>query len=81
MTIDPDDPDFLDLLDEAFIRTCGHCGRQTPPRWSESSSLEEARRRGWRRVAASDRPGARRMDLCGRCASDAGYGPPMARWG
>lgn len=78
MTTDPDD---LDFFDEAFIRTCGHCGRQTPPRWSESSCLEEARRRGWRRVAAADHPGANRMDLCGECASEAGYGPPMARWG
>lgn len=67
--------------EEVFIRTCGRCGRQTAPRWSESSSLEEARRAGWRRVAASDRPGAHRLDLCGTCAHDAGYGPPLARWG
>ena len=66
--------------DEAFVRTCGRCGAQTAPRWSESSSLEEARRLGWRRVAASERPGARRMDLCGECALGAGYGPPMAGW-
>jgi hypothetical protein len=67
--------------DEPYIRTCGRCGRQTSPRWSESSSLEEARRLGWRRVATSDRPGANRLDLCGECADDAGFGPPMARWG
>ena len=42
---------------------------------------EEARRYGWRRVAASDRPGASRMDLCGHCAAEAGLGPPLARWG
>jgi hypothetical protein len=66
---------------DAYIRTCGRCGRQTAPRWSESSSLEEARRLGWRRVAASDRPGAHRLDLCGGCANDAGYGPPLAGWG
>jgi hypothetical protein len=67
--------------DEPYIRTCGRCGRQTSPRWSESSCLEEARRLGWRRVATSDRPGANRLDLCGDCADDAGFGPPMARWG
>jgi len=67
--------------EDAFIRTCGRCGRQTAPRWSESSSLEEARRHGWRRVADSDRPGARRLDLCGACAVDAGYGAPIARRG
>ena len=67
--------------DEAFFRTCGQCGVRTSPCWSESACLEEARRYGWRRVAASDRPGARRMDLCGNCAADAGFGPPMARWG
>ncbi len=87
MEFDPDDLTsdelaFDDLYDdEAFFRTCGRCGARTTPRWSESASLEEARRYGWRRVAASDRPGARRMDLCGRCADEAGFGPPMARWG
>jgi hypothetical protein len=70
-----DDPE-----DGWFIRTCGHCGTRTEPRWSESSSLEEARRWGWRRVAVSDRPGAQRLDLCGRCAVEAGYGAPMAKW-
>ncbi len=75
------DPDFEDLYEEgAFFRTCGQCGTRTSPRWSESQCLEEARRYGWRRVAASDRPGARRMDLCGRCAHEAGLGPPLARW-
>ncbi|MGO9029061.1 MAG: hypothetical protein ACLQOZ_10600 [Acidimicrobiales bacterium] len=69
------------IEDEAFIRTCGRCGRRTAPRWSESSSLEEARRHGWRRVASSDRPGAHRLDLCGDCAAEAGYGSPIARHG
>jgi hypothetical protein len=82
---DPDDPSFFDDADfyddDVFIRTCGRCGNRTSPQWSESASLEEARRYGWRRVAASDRPGSRRMDLCGRCAADAGYGAPLARWG
>jgi hypothetical protein len=74
--------DLDDLYgDDVFYRTCGKCGNRTSPRWSESACLEEARRYGWRRVAASDRPGARRMDLCGACADDAGLGPPMARWG
>ncbi len=63
---------------ETFFRTCGRCGARTTPQWSESACLEEARRYGWRRVAASDRPGARRMDLCGSCAAEAGYGPPLA---
>jgi hypothetical protein len=77
------DPDRFDerLEDELYIRTCGRCGRQTAPRWSESSCLEEARRHGWRRVASSDRPGAHRLDLCGHCASEAGYGAPIARHG
>jgi hypothetical protein len=86
---DPDDPTFFDDEeevdfyedDDVFIRTCGRCGTRTSPQWSESASLEEARRYGWRRVAASDRPGSRRLDLCGRCAADAGYGAPLARWG
>ena len=88
MEFDPDELDIDDLYDEdglygddAFFRTCGRCGARTSPRWSESACLEEARRYGWRRVAASDRPGARRMDLCGACAADAGFGPPLARWG
>jgi hypothetical protein len=81
-----EDDDFLDGLislddDEIYFRTCGQCGTRTAPRWSESACLEEARRYGWRRVAASDRPGARRMDLCGACAREAGLGPPLARWG
>ncbi|HEV3132446.1 MAG TPA: hypothetical protein VGY51_10830 [Acidimicrobiales bacterium] len=77
-----DDLRFDDLYDdEAFFRTCGKCGTRTTPRWSESACLEEARRYGWRRVAASDRPGASRMDLCGHCAAEAGLGPPLARWG
>ncbi len=78
-----DELDQLDRFDDdqAFFRTCGRCGAQTSPRWSESASLEEARRYGWRRVAASDRPGARRMDLCGACAREAGLGPPLAGWG
>jgi hypothetical protein len=67
--------------DEVFFRTCGKCGARTTPRWSESACLEEARRYGWRRVAASDRPGAHRLDLCGVCAVEAGFGPPLARWG
>lgn len=67
--------------DEAFVRTCGRCGARTTPRWSESACLEEARRWGWRRVAASDRPGARRMDICGSCAGEAGLGPPLAHRG
>lgn len=66
--------------ERTFFRTCGRCGARTSPRWSESACLEEARRYGWRRVAASDRPGARRLDLCGTCAAEAGYGPPLARW-
>ncbi len=74
--------DLRDLYDgEVYFRTCGRCGARTAPRWSESACLEEARRYGWRRVAASDRPGARRMDLCGPCADDEGLGPPLARWG
>jgi hypothetical protein len=75
-----DDPYGFDDED-VFFRTCGKCGARTSPRWSESACLEEARRYGWRRVAASDRPGARRLDLCGVCAVEAGFGPPMARWG
>jgi hypothetical protein len=80
------DDDFwfdFDDDDEAhgYVRTCGRCGARTPPRRSEPASLEEARRLGWRRVAADDRPGARRLDLCGRCAADAGLGGPLARWG
>ncbi len=71
-----DDPEL-----EGYVRTCGRCGARTAPRRTESGSLEEARRLGWRRVAADDRPGARRMDLCGRCAADAGLGGPLARWG
>ncbi len=63
------------------FRICGRCGARTTPRRSESSCLEEARRYGWRRVAATDRPGARRIDLCGLCAAEAGYGPPLAQWG
>ena len=39
--------------EELFFRTCGRCGSRTSPRWSESACLEEARRYGWRRVAAS----------------------------
>jgi hypothetical protein len=70
-----------DLYDDAFYRTCGRCGTRTPPRWSESACLEEARRYGWRRVAASDRPGSSMMDLCGSCAADAGVGPPLAQFG
>ena len=82
MDDDPHDLYFDDLYDEeAFFRTCGRCGARTAPRWSESASLEEARRYGWRRVAASDRPGARRMDLCGACADADGIGPPLARFG
>src|SRR3984957_16874547 len=87
MEFDPDDLDADDLIfddlynDEAFFRTCGKCGARTTPRWSESASLEEARRYGWRRVAASDRPGARPVDLCGRCAGEAGVGAPRARRG
>ena len=77
------DADFDDdqYPEEVFIRTCGRCGRQTAPRWSESSSLEEARRHGWRRIADSDRPGARRLDVCGQCAGDAGLGGPIAHRG
>ena len=82
---DPEELSLDDLRDlyegEVYFRTCGRCGARTPPRWSESASLEEARRYGWRRVAASDRPGARRMDICGACADEAGLGPPLARWG
>ena len=82
MDYDPDELALDDLRDEdVYFRTCGKCGARTAPRWSESACLEEARRYGWRRVAASDRPGARRMDLCGACADDAGIGPPMARFG
>jgi hypothetical protein len=82
MDYDPDELNFdARYDDEMFFRTCGACGARTSPRWSESACLEEARAYGWRRVAASDRPGARRMDLCGSCAADAGYGPPIARWG
>jgi len=83
MDYDPDEFSFEDMYDDDDVhyRTCGRCGARTQPRWSESACLEEARRYGWRRVAASDRPGARRMDLCGRCADDAGIGPPMARFG
>lgn len=78
-----DDFSFEDLYDteDVHFRTCGRCGSRTQPRWSESACLEEARRYGWRRVAASDRPGARRMDLCGVCAAEAGLGPPLARFG
>ncbi len=76
-TFDPDD-NIFSSEEGAFIRTCGRCGAQTSPQWSESASLEEARRYGWRRVAASDRPGSRRMDLCGCCAADAGYRAPLA---
>src|SRR5580658_1211830 len=48
--------DLRDLYDgEVYFRTCGKCGARTSPRWSESACLEEARRYGWRRVAASDR--------------------------
>ncbi len=65
----------------AFYRTCGRCGTRTTPRRSESACLEEARRYGWRRVAASDRPGSRRMDLCGSCAAETGVGPPLAQFG
>jgi len=68
------------FVEEEYIRTCGRCGETTEPAWSESSSLEQARRMGWRRVAASDRPGARRMDLCGACARAAGLGAPLAQW-
>jgi hypothetical protein len=82
---DPEDLSLDDLRDlyegEVYFRTCGRCGARTPPRWSESASLEEARRYGWRRVAASGRPGARRMDICGTCADDAGLGPPLAQRG
>src|SRR5450631_2813113 len=83
MDYDTDDFSFEDLYDadDVYYRTCGKCGARTQPRWSESACLEEARRYGWRRVAASDRPGARRMDLCGVCADDAGLGPPLARFG
>lgn len=88
MEFDADDlnlDEFDDLYefddDEVFFRTCGKCGARTTPRWSESACLEEARRYGWRRVAASDRPGAHRLDLCGVCAVEAGFGPPLARWG
>ncbi len=82
MDDEPDELDVDELFDgDIFFRTCGNCGARTSPRWSESSCLEEARRYGWRRVAASDRPGARRMDLCGSCATEAGLGPPLARWG
>jgi len=81
MEYDPDDLSFDDLCaEQAYVRTCGSCGARTVPRWSESASLEEARRYGWRRVAASERPGARRLDLCGLCAQEAGFGPPLARW-
>ena len=75
------DDALIDFDDEVYFRTCGRCGARTSPRWSESACLEEARRYGWRRVAASDRPGARRMDLCGTCAREAGLGPPLANWG
>src|SRR5450755_3258339 len=82
MEYEPDELDINDRYDdEVFFRTCGKCGARTAPRWSESACLEEARRYGWRRVAASDRPGARRLDLCGVCAEEAGFGPPLARWG
>jgi hypothetical protein len=83
MEFDPDQLSADDQYDDedAFFRTCGKCGTRTSPRWSESACLEEARRYGWRRVAASDRPGAHRMDLCGVCAEQAGFGPPLARWG
>jgi len=58
MDYDPDDFSFEDLYDadDVYYRTCGKCGARTQPRWSESACLEEARRYGWRRVAASDRP-------------------------
>ena len=79
---DLDEPDFEDLYeDELYFRICGKCGARTAPSWSESACLQQARNYGWRRVAASDRPGARRMDLCGLCADEAGFGPPLARWG
>ena len=83
MDYEPDELHMDDLYDDddVYFRTCGKCGTRTSPHWSESRCLEEARRYGWRRVAASDRPGARRMDLCGACASDAGLGPPLASWG
>jgi hypothetical protein len=83
MDYDTDDFSFEDMYDadDVHFRTCGKCGVRTQPRWSESACLEEARRYGWRRVAASDRPGARRMDLCGVCADEAGLGPPLARFG
>jgi hypothetical protein len=88
MEFDPDEFDIDDLYDDTdlygadtYFRTCGRCGARTSPRWSESACLVEARRYGWRRVAASERPGAHRLDLCGACALDAGYGPPLARWG
>ena len=63
MDYDPDEFSFEDRYDDDDVhyRTCGRCGARTQPRWSESACLEEARRYGWRRVAASDRPGARRM--------------------
>ena len=83
---DADRFEFDDRFDDRFeedvyIRTCGRCGRQTAPRWSESSALEEARRHGWRRIADSERPGARRLDLCGGCAREAGLGGPIAHRG
>jgi hypothetical protein len=82
MDYEPDELDLDDLYgDDVYFRTCGKCGTRTSPHWSESRCLEEARRYGWRRVAASDRPGARRMDLCGSCAADAGLGPPLAHRG
>lgn len=77
-----DDADFESLYEgEVFFRTCSKCGTRTSPRWSESQCLEEARRYGWRRVPASDRPGAARIDLCGSCVRDAGLEHPQARWG
>jgi len=82
--IRPDIGMRADRFDEdAIVRTCAHCGCQTAPHWSLAASLEDARRMGWRRVPASTRPGAHRIDLCGPCAQTAGYGPPLAtrhRW-
>ncbi len=83
MDQEPDDFSFESLYDDDDVhyRTCGKCGARTSPHWSEAACLEEARRYGWRRVAASDRPGARRMDLCGACADDSGMERPQARFG
>jgi len=83
MDHEPDDFSFESLYDDDDVhyRTCGKCGARTSPHWSEAACLEEARRYGWRRVAASDRPGARRMDLCGACADNSGMERPQARFG